>query len=91
MTASERKALTKHRGVVSSKSGDQTIRVVMTFQMKHAKYGKMLKRRTVAHVHDAKNEAQVGDTVEITKCRPISKTKNWRLLRIIDEKAEVKV
>ena len=91
MTARERKALTKYKGVVSSKSGDQTIRVVMTFQMKHPKYGQILKRRTVAHVHDPKNEAQVGDTVEITKCRPISKTKNWRLLRIIDEKAEVKV
>ncbi|MCH9023681.1 MAG: 30S ribosomal protein S17, partial [Planctomycetes bacterium] len=49
----------------------------------HPKYGKILKRRTNAHVHDEKNVAKLGDQVEICKCRPFSKTKNWRLVRVM--------
>ncbi len=64
-------------------SGDKTIKVVVDYQTKHPKYGKFLKRRTVLHAHDDKNEAKEGDTVEITECRPLSKTKHHRLLRIV--------
>lgn len=83
MTVAERKAPTLYTGVVASKSGDKSARVVMSYLVKHPKYGKMLKRRTVAHVHDEKNDASVGDQVEICKCRPVSKSKNWRLVRVI--------
>ena len=84
MTTTERKPLTRYQGIVSGRSGDKTIRVAMNYLMRHPKYGKILKRRTVAHVHDEKNEAHEGDLVEITKCRPYSKTKTWRLLRIVE-------
>ena len=59
---------------------------VLNYLTKHPKYGKILKRRTVAHVHDENNQAQEGDFVEISKCRPMSKTKTWRLMRVIGDK-----
>jgi small subunit ribosomal protein S17 len=65
-------------GVVSSAAGDKTIRVV-----KHPMYGKFLRHHTKLAAHDEKNAAQKGDTVEITTCRRISKTKAYRLLRVI--------
>ncbi|KPK77407.1 MAG: hypothetical protein AMJ79_03220 [Phycisphaerae bacterium SM23_30] len=86
MSEKPRKPLTKYRGVVSRESGDQTIRVVLDYLTRHPKYGKILKRSTVAHVHDADKQAKVGDVVEICKCRPLSKTKNWRLIRVIESK-----
>jgi len=83
MMATTRKTPTLYKGIVSSKSGDKTIRVVLDYLAKHPKYGKMLKRRSVAHVHDEGNQAGVGDTVEICKCRKLSKSKSWRLVRIL--------
>ena len=74
---------TVYKGTVAKKSGDQTVRVTLEYQVKHPKYGKLLKRRTAAHVHDPENKAGVGDIVEICKCRPMSKTKNWRLVRVL--------
>jgi len=76
------------QGVVASDKGDKTIRVVVNYQTKHPKYGKYLKRRTVLHAHDEKNEAREGDTVEIAECRPLSKTKHHRLLRIVQRAPE---
>ena len=84
ITTTERKPLTRYHGIVSRRSGDKTIRVELNYQMRHPKYGKTLKRRTVAHVHDEKNEAREGDWVEIAKCRSYSKTKTRRLLRIVE-------
>ena len=75
-------------GVVASDKGHKTIKVVVNYQTKHEKYGKYLKRRTVLHAHDEKNEAKEGDTVEITECRPLSKTKHHRLLRIVQKAPE---
>ncbi len=72
------------QGVVASDKGDKTIKVVVNYQTRHEKYGKYLKRRTVLHAHDEKNEAKEGDTVEIAECRPLSKTKHHRLLRVVD-------
>ena len=85
MVETERKQLTKYRGVVSGKSGDKTIRVVVDYLTKHPMYGKIIKRRTIAHVHDENNEADTGDTVDIVKCRPFSKTKTWRLLKVVGQ------
>jgi small subunit ribosomal protein S17 len=76
------------RGVVASDKGDKTIKVVVAFQTRHPKYGKYLKRRTVLHAHDEKNEAKEGDTVEIAECRPLSKTKHHRLIRIVERAPE---
>ena len=75
-------------GVVASDKGDKTIKVVVNFQTKHAKYGKILKRRTSLQAHDEKNEAKEGDRVEIAECRPLSKTKHHRLVRIVEKAPE---
>jgi len=84
----ERPLLRTVIGVVASDKGDKTIKVVVNYQTRHAKYGKYLKRRTVLHAHDETNEAKEGDTVEISECRPLSKTKHHRLLRIIERAPE---
>ena len=70
-------------GVVTSAAREKTIKVTVSFQVKHRKYGKHLRRRTVLHAHDEKNEAYDGDLVEIAECRPLSKTKHWRLIRVV--------
>lgn len=75
-------------GVVASDKGNKTIKVVVEYQMRHEKYGKYLKRRTVMHAHDEKNEAREGDTVEIAACRPLSRTKHFRLVRIVSRAHE---
>ena len=75
-------------GVVGSDKGNKTIKVVVNYQTRHPKYGKFLKRRTVLHAHDEKNEAREGDTVQIAECRPLSKTKHHRLLRIVTKAPE---
>jgi small subunit ribosomal protein S17 len=73
----------KLMGVVSSAAGDKTIRVVVQSLVKHPMYGKFLRRHTKLAAHDEKNVAEKGDTVEITTCRRISRTKTYRLLRVI--------
>ena len=75
-------------GVVASDKGDKTIKVVVNYQTRHAKYGKFLKRRTVLHAHDEKNDAKEGDKVEIAECRPMSRTKHHRLLKVIERAPE---
>jgi len=73
------------RGVVVSRSGDKSIRVIIEWLMKHPKYGKYLRRTTKLGVHDEKNVAAVGDKVEICACRPMSKTKSWRVVRVVEK------
>ena len=77
-------------GVVESDKRLKTRTVVVNFVTKHPKYGKYVKKRTVLHVHDEKNESGLGDRVEVAECRPISRTKNWILVRIV-QKAPVKL
>src|SRR3954449_2492298 len=84
----ERPLLRTIQGVVASDKGEKTIKVVVNYQTKHAKYGKYLKRRTVLHAHDERNEAKEGDTVEICECRPVSRSKHHRLLRIVTRAPE---
>ena len=76
-------------GVVQSDVRDKTIKVVVGFLVKHPKYGKYLRRRTTLHAHDPQNEARVGDTVEVMECRPVSKQKSWRLVRVLNRVAQV--
>ena len=70
-------------GVVSSSKRLKTITVQIERRMKHPKYGKYQLRTGSLQAHDEKNEAKVGDQVEVMECRPISKTKNFRLVRVI--------
>jgi small subunit ribosomal protein S17 len=74
--------------VVISKGSSKTIRVAIDYVYRHPKYGKTLKRRTRLAVHDEQNTAGIGDVVEVTGCRPYSKTKRWRLVRIITKAAQ---
>lgn len=70
-------------GVVVSKSGDKSIKVQIDYKIKHPLYGKYINRRTRLGVHDERNDAGLGDTVEIMECRPVSKTKSWRLIKVL--------
>lgn len=72
-------------GVVISNSGDKSIKIAIDFKVKHPKYGKYIKRRTKYAVHDEHNQAGVGDVVEAVECRPYSKTKNWRLVKVLEK------
>lgn len=75
-------------GVVVSDKRDKTRTVRVEYQAMHPKYGKYLHRSTRFHVHDPNNESKIGDRVTIVNCRPISKTKSWRLLRIVEKAPE---
>ena len=69
-------------GIVTRDQSAKTRRVEIQRVVRHPKYGKFVKRRTVCYTHDEKNESALGDTVEIMECRPLSKLKRWRLVRI---------
>ena len=73
----------KLTGVVTSIAGTKTIGVRIDNLIKHPQYGKYIKRSSKLSVHDADGAANIGDTVEIASCRPISKTKSWRLVRVV--------
>ncbi len=75
-------------GLVIGKSGDKSIRVAIDRKVKHPKYGKYIKRRTKLGVHDEHNQAGVGDIVEISQCKPYSKSKSWRLVGILKKAAQ---
>ena len=70
-------------GVVTSDKMNKTRRVEIPRLVKHPRYSKFIKRRTICHVHDENNESKMGDTVEIVESRPFSKTKHWRLIRVV--------
>ena len=72
-------------GVVSSNKMDKTITVSVERKVKHPLYGKFVKKSTKFHAHDEKNECSIGDTVKIMETRPISKTKRWRLVEVIEK------
>jgi small subunit ribosomal protein S17 len=71
------------QGVVSSDKMDQTITVRVERIFKHQKYKKYIRRHVKVHAHDPANDAHNGDTVELMECRPLSKTKHWRLTRVV--------
>jgi small subunit ribosomal protein S17 len=82
-TQQKRKLRNRVIGMVTSDKVSKTRKVVFEYLARHAKYNKYVKRQTVLHVHDEKNESRLGDQVEVMSCRPISKTKTWRLVRIV--------
>ena len=80
----ERNSRKVRTGVVTSVSGAKTIVVTTTERKRHPKYGKMMTSTKKFHVHDEENTAGVGDTVRIMETRPLSATKRWRLVEIIE-------
>ena len=76
-------------GVVTSDKAAKTRRVEIPRQVRHAKYGKILHRKTLCHVHDENNDAHVGDTVEIVECPPKSRSKRWQLVRVVQKSRAV--
>ena len=78
---SEQTARTVSGQVVSNKA-DKTVTVKIERTVTHPIYGKIVKRSTKIHAHDESNECQIGDFVTIEECRPLSKSKTWRLVRV---------
>jgi len=72
-------------GVVSSNKMDKSIVVKVERKVKHPLYGKFVKKSTKFHAHDEKNECSIGDTVKIMETRPMSKTKRWRLVEVVEK------
>ena len=78
-------------GVVTSDKMNKSRRVEIDRLVRHPKYGKYMRGRTVCHVHDESNESNAGDTVEIIECPPRSKTKRWDLVRIVARSKQVDI
>jgi small subunit ribosomal protein S17 len=87
--ASERGKRRLEIGVVTSDKMNKTRRVEIPRLVKHPRYGKYIRRRTICHVHDETNESHLGDMVEIMETRPLSKTKCWRLVRVVTKAPEL--
>lgn len=75
-------------GTVTSDKMNKTRRVEIPRLVKHPRYGKYIKRRTVCYMHDEKNETRLGDTVEMMETRPLSKNKTWRLVKVVKKAPE---
>ena len=86
MSEEQSKLRTVEGRVVSNKM-NQTVTVLVERQVKHSMYGKYIRRSTKLHAHDADNACHEGDVVRLTECRPISKTKNWRVVEIVTRAA----
>jgi small subunit ribosomal protein S17 len=71
-------------GQVVSDAMDKSITVSVERRVKHPVYGKFMRRSTKVHAHDETNECHVGDTVMVEQCRPLSKTKTWRLVKVLE-------
>ncbi|MGI9139414.1 MAG: 30S ribosomal protein S17 [Sediminibacterium sp.] len=72
-------------GVVTSDKMDKTITVAVERKVKHPIYGKFVKKTTKFHAHDEKQECGIGDVVKIMETRPLSKTKRWRLVEVVEK------
>ena len=81
----ERNLRKERIGVVTSNKMEKSIVVAVERKVKHPKYGKFVKKTTKFHAHDEKNECGLGDLVKIMETRPLSKTKCWRLVEIIEK------
>ena len=86
MTEKTKQFRTVEGRVVSNKM-NKTVTVLVERQVKHALYGKYLRRSTKLHAHDEENTCNEGDLVRVSECRPLSKTKNWQVVEIITRAA----
>jgi small subunit ribosomal protein S17 len=73
------------QGRVISDKMDKTVTVLVERKVKHPLYGKFIRRSTKVHAHDETNECGVGDTVMVEQCRPLSKSKTWRLVKVVNK------
>ena len=87
--STEAQTLRTITGVVISNKGDKSITVKVTRQVKHPLYGKVIKRSTKFNAHDENNACSEGDTVSLVSCRPISKSKTWKLHEIIEKSKDI--
>ena len=85
METLERNIRKEKVGIVVSNKMNKSIVVAIERKVKHPMYGKFMKKTTKFMAHDEKQECAIGDTVKIMECRPLSKTKNWRLVEIIEK------
>ena len=76
------------QGRVTSNKMDKTVTIIIERLVKHALYGKYIRRSTKLHAHDADNACKEGDIVRVTECRPLSKTKNWRVVEVVARNAK---
>ena len=83
MSTTDKVKRTKTGRVVSNKA-NKTVTVLLERQVKHPLYGKYIKRSTKVHAHDEENSCGEGDLVTISECRPLSKTKSWRVVEILE-------
>jgi len=81
--SNEEKVLRTQIGSVISDKMDKSAIVLIERKVKHPLYGKFVRKSTKLHIHDENNECSMGDTVQITECRPISKTKSWTLVKVV--------
>jgi small subunit ribosomal protein S17 len=72
------------RGVVTSNRADKTITVRIDVARRHRRYSKIVRTSMTLHAHDDSNDANIGDTVVVRECRPLSRTKRWRLVEIVE-------
>jgi small subunit ribosomal protein S17 len=79
------KVLRIQTGSVVSDKMDKSAVVLIERRVKHPIYGKFMRKSTKLHIHDENNECAIGDTVQISECRPISKTKSWTLVKIVEK------
>jgi len=82
---SEARVLRIQTGSVVSDKMDKSAIVLIERKVKHPIYGKFVKKSTRFHIHDENNECGVGDTVQISECRPVSKTKSWTLVKVVNK------
>ena len=82
---SESKVLRIQTGSVVSDKMHKSATVLIERKVKHPIYGKFVKKSTKLHIHDENNECGIGDTVQITECRPMSKTKSWALVKVVEK------
>ena len=87
MNDSDKKVRTLEGRVISNKMA-KTVTVLLERQVQHPLYGKIVRRSTKVHAHDEAGECKEGDVVRIAECRPLSKTKNWRVVEIVTRAAQ---
>jgi small subunit ribosomal protein S17 len=89
--AAEAASTTKRtlQGVVTSNAGDKSATIMIERKIKHPVYGKYVKRSSKIRLHDEANECNKGDTILIEECRPMSKTKSWKLVKVVEKAAEL--
>ena len=91
MSTTTRNARQTMIGIVTSRTGDKSVKVTIPYKIPHPRYKKVINRRSIVHVHDEKNETHVGDKIEIMETRPLSRLKRFRVLRIVTLSADAEV